>query len=114
MASHELPFEINPSEVKSLLDEGARIVLIDVREPFEHTICQIAGARLIPMNTVPARLQHIEAAADEARIVVFCHHGVRSLTVVHWLRGQGVEACQSMRGGIDLWSEQIDRNVPRY
>jgi len=45
---------------------------------------------------------------------VFCHHGVRSLSVVDWLRRQGVENCQSMAGGIDRWSLEIDPAVRRY
>jgi len=109
-----LPYEILPGEVNEKLESGNRMVLIDVREPAEHAICQIDGARLIPMNTVAARLPSIEAAADEALIVVLCHHGMRSLSVVNWLRQQGVENCQSLKGGIDRWSLEIDPGVPRY
>ena len=56
----------------------------------------------------------LESIADESELIVFCHHGVRSLNVVHWLREQGVEACRSMAGGIDRWSLEIDPKVPRY
>ena len=66
------------------------------------------------MRTVPAELSRLDARADEAPLIVFCHHGVRSLNVVHWLREQGVAACQSMAGGIDRWSLEIDPSVPRY
>ncbi len=110
----ELPFEITPVEVKKALDEGQRLMLLDCREAQEHAICRIDGARLIPMNSVPANLQSLEAMADEALIVVYCHHGMRSLSVVSWLRRQGVESCQSMAGGIDRWSLEIDPSVPRY
>lgn len=110
-----LPLEITATDVKTRLDAGEKIVLIDVREPFEHAICSIAAAELIPMNSVPARLQDIEAKSDAAeRVVVLCHHGMRSLNVVNWLRGQGIENCQSMSGGIDAWSLGVDRAVPRY
>ncbi len=109
-----LPFEISATDVKAQLDTGERLVLIDVREPFEHAITSIAGAELIPMNTVPARLADIDKQADSATVVVFCHHGMRSLNVVNWLRGQGVEACQSMAGGIEAWSTLVDPRVPRY
>lgn len=86
--------------------------MIDVREPQEHAICHLEGAELMPMRTVPAHLAQLDD--DGPRIVVFCHHGVRSLQVVEWLRRQGVENCQSMSGGIDLWSVRIDPGVPRY
>ena len=108
----ELPIEITPAEVGGLRKGGAALRLIDVREPEEHAICHIEGAELIPMRTVPEHLHDLDR--DDARIVVFCHHGMRSLNVVDWLRKQGVENCQSMAGGIDLWSVQIDPGVPRY
>jgi rhodanese-related sulfurtransferase len=108
----ELAIEITPTEVNEQLRSGVPVRLIDVREPEEHAICHIEGATLIPMRTVP---QHLSELDDEgAPLVVFCHHGVRSLSVVDWLRKQGVENCQSMAGGIDRWSLQIDPAVPRY
>ena len=110
-----LPLEITATDVKTRLDAGEKVALIDVREPFEHAICSITAAELIPMNSVPARLQDIEAKSDAAeRVVVLCHHGMRSLNVVNWLRGQGIENCQSLSGGIDAWSLSVDRAVPRY
>lgn len=109
---NDLPLEITPLEVKALLDRGLSLRLIDVREPAENEICRISDARLIPMRSVPAHLNELDS--DESLLVVFCHHGMRSLSVVDWLRKQGVENCQSMAGGIDLWSVQVDPSVPRY
>ena len=107
----EIALEITPVEVKARLDSGEHIRLIDVREPEEHAICQIEGADLIPMQTVPQHLQDLDG--DEP-LCVFCHHGVRSLSVVDWLRRRGVDKCQSMAGGIDRWSLEIDPAVRRY
>ncbi len=109
-----LPLEVTAAEVKQRLDAGEKLHLIDVREAFEHAAASIDGAELIPMNTVPQRLSDLEGKADEALLIVFCHHGMRSLSVVDWLRRQGVEECQSMSGGIDRWSLEIDPRVPRY
>jgi rhodanese-related sulfurtransferase len=109
-----LPLEISAPEIKRLLDSGEKLHLIDVREPNEHTLAQIQGADLIPMRNIPAELQSLEARADSAPLIVFCHHGVRSLNVVNWLRQQGLDACQSMTGGIDDWSLTVDPTVPRY
>jgi rhodanese-related sulfurtransferase len=109
-----LPLETAPREVRQRMDAGEAIRLIDVREPGEFALTRISGAELIPMGTVPARLQHLDAIADEATLIVFCHHGVRSLNVTCWLREHGVTACQSMAGGIDRWSEEVDPAVPRY
>jgi len=112
--AQELPFEVTPGEVKLRLEQHEAICLLDVREPFEYQLARIEGSELIPMGSVPASLQSLESKADEATIIVICHHGVRSLSVVSWLRRQGVEACQSLQGGIDRWSLEIDPTIPRY
>ena len=108
-----MPFEITPLEAKQKWQAG-EAVLIDVREKGEHQIASIEGAELIPMGTVPQRLPHLEELADENLVVVFCHHGVRSLNVVNWLRQHGVAECVSMAGGIDRWTTMVDPAVPRY
>jgi rhodanese-related sulfurtransferase len=114
MAEQELTFEVTPREVEDRRKAGESICLIDVREQTEWQICRIEGANLVPMNTVPARVQELETQAAATPLVVYCHHGVRSLNVVHWLRRRGVENCQSMMGGIERWSMEIDNAVPRY
>ena len=108
------PLEVTPLEVKHKLAEGETLRLIDVREPAEFAIAKIEGAELIPMGSVPANLQTLDAAADDATLIIFCHHGMRSLQVVNWLREHGVENCQSMAGGIELWSTTVDSAVARY
>ena len=106
--------EISVGEALRRKDAGEKLHWIDVREPHEHAIARIEGAQLVPMRSVPGELQELERLADEAPLVVFCHHGVRSLNVVQWLRGQGVDNCVSLAGGIDAWSLQADNSVPRY
>ena len=114
MPSMDLAWEISPAEVKAALTAGQALVLIDVRTDEELAIASLAGTEHIPMDQVPAQVQRIEAASDQARIIVMCHHGVRSMNVTAWLRGQGVVNCQSMAGGIDLWSLTVDQAIPRY
>lgn len=109
-----VPLEITPRDVQQRLDSGEPLLLIDVREPAEFQLARIAGAELIPMRTVPAELQRLEASSDERTLVVYCHHGVRSLNVVNWLREQGIANCQSMAGGIHRWSREVDPSVPLY
>src|SRR5690348_13297766 len=104
-----VPLEIAPAEVKRRMDA---LTLIDVREPAEHEICQIPGARLIPMRSIPEQFNRLEAVSTP--LVIVCHHGVRSLRVVEWLREQGLDDCQSMAGGIEAWSLTVDPSVPRY
>lgn len=109
-----MDMEIAPREVRERQARGEKLTLIDVREPGEFAVARIDGSELIPMGSVPAAVQHLDALSDESTLVVFCHHGVRSLSVVNWLRQQGIEGCQSMAGGIDRWSLEIDPSVPRY
>src|SRR5579859_7564622 len=103
--------EISPAEVKQRLDGGKTVLLVDVREPWEFEICRIDGAKLIPMGTIPANLQVLDS--DE-EVICYCHHGMRSMDVAVWLRGQGVERAKSLAGGIDRWSAEIDPSVLRY
>lgn len=98
--------------MKQRLDAGEKLRLVDVREPLEFQQAHIEGSELIPMRSVPQALASLEAG--EAPLIVFCHHGGRSLQVVSWLREQGVENCSNMAGGIDRWSLEIDPAVPRY
>ena len=108
------PLEVSPQEIKQRLDAGEKLHLIDVREPHEFALAKIEGAVLVPMRQVPGELRDLEARADQCPLIVYCHHGVRSLNVVAWLREQGVEACVSMAGGIEAWSITVDSSVPRY
>jgi rhodanese-related sulfurtransferase len=106
-----LDFEISPADAATLLREK-RTRFIDVREPWEFDAACIDGSLLIPMGDVPARA-HQELDPDE-HLVVICHHGVRSMNVTAWLRNQGFEQAQSLRGGIDAWSAEVDPSVQRY
>jgi rhodanese-related sulfurtransferase len=106
-----LPYEISPAEAGQMLREkGAR--LVDVREPWEFATTRIEGSLPIPMGKVATRAQK-ELDIDE-RLVIVCHHGVRSMNVTAWLRRQGFEKAQSLRGGIDAWSVEVDPGVARY
>jgi len=104
--------EIATEELKSMRDSGNNVTLLDVREPWEVEVAKIAGSKHIPMGDIPARFS--QELDPEDHIVVVCHHGVRSMNVTAWLRQQGYEKVQSLRGGIDRWSREIDPKVPIY
>jgi len=78
-----MDYEINPEEVKARLDHAEAFTLLDVREAWEFEVASIVESKLMPMGDVPGRA-HQELDPDEP-IVVVCHHGVRSLSVTHWL-----------------------------
>jgi rhodanese-related sulfurtransferase len=106
-----LDYEISAGETSTLLRDG-KARLIDVREPWEFEAARIEGSVLMPMGDVPGRA-HQELDPEE-RLVVLCHHGMRSMNVTVWLRNQGFEQTQSLRGGIDAWSAEVDPSVGRY
>lgn len=109
-----LDYEITPSQLASIVSSPERegIVLLDVREPAEYAVARIEGSVLMPMGEVPGRAN--QELDPDARIVAICHHGVRSMNVAVWLRNQGFEKAQSLRGGIDAWSALMDPTVARY
>ncbi|MFL6451006.1 MAG: rhodanese-like domain-containing protein [Bryobacteraceae bacterium] len=106
-------YEIEPAEAEKRLS-GKQAVMLDVREPEEFGMAHLENSVLIPMQSIPPQLQRIEQMADDNTLLVLCHHGVRSLQVVAWLRGQGIENCYSVMGGIDRWSRELDPTIPRY
>ena|ERR1019366_4966675 len=107
-----MDYEVSVADVKSLSDAEREFTLLDVREPWEFDAARIAGSKHIPMGDIPARFN--QELDPEDHIVVVCHHGVRSMNVTVWLRQQGFENVQSLRGGIDRWSREIDPSVPLY
>lgn len=107
-----MDLEITIEQLRDQLASGRAPLLLDVREPWEFALAQIPGSTLIPMNEIPARA--FNELDEEQPIAVLCHHGARSLSVANWLRGQGFEHAQSVAGGIDAWSRQVDPSIPRY
>jgi rhodanese-related sulfurtransferase len=107
-----MDYEVAPEELKTLLANNSDVVVLDVRESWELETAKIADSQHIPMGDIPARFN--QELDPEKHIVVICHHGVRSMNVTAWLRRQGFEKVQSLRGGIDRWARQIDPNVPVY
>jgi rhodanese-related sulfurtransferase len=107
--------EISPTEVAAWihLPHDQRPMLIDCREADELAICQIHGNEWIPLGDFPSTGP--EWCGDATRgVVVYCHHGMRSLRAAMILRSRGIENAFSMAGGIDAWSRSIDPAVPRY
>ena len=105
------PLEIDVAEAKRILDEGLSTSLLDVREPYECAIGSIQGSTNIPINTIP---QHLENISKEGPLLIYCHHGGRSLQVTHFLRQNGFENAINVGGGIDAWSVEIDPSIQRY
>ena len=105
--------EISCLDVKSKLDEQDKFAFVDCRELDEWNLVRIEQAQLLPMSEIQQRIGELDDLRDE-EVVVYCHHGGRSLQVAMWMRQQGFANAKSMAGGIDQWAIQIDSSLPRY
>lgn len=104
---------ISAPELAAWLADAGREkpVLLDVREPWEFEKARIAGAALVPMREVPARLAEIDRHRD---VVAICHHGGRSAQVAIFLEKNGYGRVHNLVGGVDAWSRTVDPAVPIY
>jgi rhodanese-related sulfurtransferase len=105
--------EITPRETKQLLASPQPPRLVDVRGADEFAHCHIAGAELVPLNLLAEKFP--AAFPDPAQpVIVYCHHGMRSMKAAQFLVSKGCTNVRSMSGGIDAWSVEIDPSIPRY
>lgn len=102
---------IGVKELKARLDKGDKLVLLDVREPWEHALAKLDGSILIPLGTLPQSLAKLD---KDTEIIAYCHHGMRSADATGFLVQQGFPNVKNLVGGIDAWSTQVDYSVPRY
>jgi len=107
--------EVSPETIAAWvnLPRDQRPRVIDCREQDELLICQISGNEWIALGLFPG-VKEILATGNERGVVVYCHHGVRSLRAVNFLRAMGVENAFSMSGGIEAWSQRVDGTIARY
>ena len=104
--------QITPTKLMKRLDDAASpLLLLDIREPAERAHCQIDGSLHIPMQQIPSRLAELP---NDAEIVVYCHHGMRSMQVANFLDQRGYPKVYNLLGGIDAWSTEVDPSVRRY
>jgi len=102
---------LSVADLKRKLDAREPFLLLDVREPFEAAICQIPGARLLPLGDLPT---HIPALDRAQEIVLLCKSGIRSAKALQLLRAAGFPKLWNVEGGITAWAREIDPSMPRY
>ena len=103
--------EISAPKAVILRDKNKEAVLLDVREHSELAICRIEGALHIPMSEVP---EYHKALPRDAPLIVFCHHGMRSLHVVQYLEAKGFENALNLADGIHAWAVDVDTEMKQY
>ena len=102
--------QIDVRELKRRLDAGEPTYLLDVRQPWEHELAALPGSVLVPLPELLSRLDEVQPP-EGALVVVYCHHGLRSLSGASILERLGAV---SLSGGIEAWSLFVDAGVPRY
>ena len=105
-------WELTPLELQEKLDQGSPVVLLDVREPWEADVARLEPSRLIPMGELEMRVE--EELDREEEIIVYCHHGLRSMEAAQFLWNLGFFRVKNLTGGIDRWADQVDPDMPRY
>ena len=103
--------QLSPAELQRWRQDGKAFLLLDVRTDEETAICALPDSVHIPMNLIPLRSNELP---DGLPIVVYCHHGIRSLHTAMYLADTGFETLYNLQGGIDAWAAQIDENMARY
>src|SRR3989338_3236399 len=103
--------DLGPAEVKRLLAQDKKIVLLDVREPHEYDIVRIEGSRLIPLSELHLRANELDTADT---VNTYCHHGQRSLQAIKTLERFGFKKLKHLRGAIDAWACEVDPEMARY
>lgn len=106
-------WELTPRQVQAMREQAESFILVDCRTPAEFEVARIEGAELVPLQEMANREDHLEEWSDR-KLVIYCHHGVRSLQMTAMLREQGFKDVWSMAGGIDLWARDLDPEMKRY
>lgn len=107
----EEEIQISPSQLRDQLNANGGVKLLDVRDPHEARICSIAGSQLIDQELAQ---DIMENWPKETAMVVYCHHGMRSMEAATWLIGHGFKNVKSLQGGIDAWATAIEPGMRRY
>jgi adenylyltransferase/sulfurtransferase len=103
--------EVTPAEAFAQLAGDPNALLLDVREPHEHAIAQVKGARLLPLAFLSQAIPNLERTRP---IFVHCKAGTRSARAVRELKAAGFERVWNVAGGILRWSDEVDRTIPKY
>ncbi len=105
--------QIHAQQLASWLADNTRPAprLLDVREPWECELCQIAGSQHIPMHLIPMRCDELD---PEREIVAICHHGGRSMQVAMFLERKGYGSVYNLMGGVEAWACDVEPGMRRY
>lgn len=112
--------EVSPGQAAASLRADPRYLVLDCRLREEFEVARVEGSLLIPLHELEQRLDEVEEALEDrdaekdAPFAVLCHHGVRSLRAALLLQQHGFSGARSVRGGIEMWSREVDPSIPEY
>ena len=107
----EAAYELSPKEFKAAMDQDSSAVLVDVRESFEWDICKIDGAQLLPLSSFEPATSGLN---QQDSIYLYCYKGKRSVLALKELKKAGFKKLKNLSGGINLWAEEVDLDMPQY
>ena len=108
-----MPKQMHPTVLAEKMKAGEPLFLLDVRQQWEHDYASLPGDVLIPLHELGERIGEVNPP-EGSTVVVYCHHGMRSLSGAAILEAKGFGECYSLSGGIEAWSQLIDPTVRRY
>lgn len=101
---------ISPFKLLDLIKTEKNIQLLDVREPSEVKICKLKNSINIPLKNLEDSLDRLD---KNKKIIVYCHHGIRSRIACDILIKHGFESI-NLAGGIDRWATNLDKHMNIY
>ena len=102
---------ISAIDAKKLREKNPSAIFLDVREKSELTICKINHSIHFPLSLIS---ENFNLLPKNIPIIVYCHHGIRSMKAVNFLLKNGFDKVFNLDGGINAWSIQIDPSIPKY
>jgi rhodanese-related sulfurtransferase len=108
-----MSMQMAPLELAELLDSENPPHLLDVRELEENQFVALPNSTLIPLGELAARAGEI-SDWREKNVVVYCHHGIRSLHAIGLLQAMGFTRLRNLSGGIHGWAREVDNSMATY
>lgn len=101
---------ISPEKLHEMLQSAPLPIMIDARTREEHEAVKIPGSELLTEST----LSRLSTEKPTAPVVIYDHTGKSVLEHVSWFRGHGLPKTLALAGGIDAYSQAVDKSIPRY
>lgn len=93
--------EIEAPQLAELMGQDTDIQVVDIRQPAEIASGTVPGAEVMPMHTIPLRIQEIK---QDKPVILVCRSGARSAQACMFLAQNGYENIYNLRGGMMGWA----------